>query len=87
MYGKDILCGISKVPFEIPHNISYPYIERSAFYSQVEELLDLRARKPFWNAPLMEDITGLHKGEWPTTAQQFHTSIVMVYFYDFLAGL
>ena len=28
MYGKDILCGISKVPFEIPHTISYPYIER-----------------------------------------------------------
>ena len=28
MYGLDILCGISKVPFEIPHKISYPYIER-----------------------------------------------------------
>ena len=28
MYGKDILCGISKVPFEIPHKISYPCIER-----------------------------------------------------------
>ena len=27
MYGYDILCGISKVPFEIPHKISYPYIE------------------------------------------------------------
>ena len=27
MYGEDILCGISKVPFEIPHEISYPYIE------------------------------------------------------------
>ena len=24
MYGLDILCGISKVPFEIPHKISYP---------------------------------------------------------------
>ena len=36
MYGWDILCGISKVPFEIPHKISYPYIERYVFYSQVE---------------------------------------------------
>ena len=33
MYGQDILCGISKVPFEIPHKISYPYIERCVFYS------------------------------------------------------
>ena len=32
MYGLDILCGISKVPFEIPHKISYPYIERYNFY-------------------------------------------------------
>ena len=31
MYGYDILCGISKVPFEIPHKISYPYIERCDF--------------------------------------------------------
>ena len=36
MYGLDILCGISKVPFEIPLKISYPYIERCAFYSQVK---------------------------------------------------
>ena len=35
MYGQDILCGISKVPFEIPHKISYPYIERCVFYSHV----------------------------------------------------
>ena len=27
MGNSDILCGISKVPFEIPHKISYPYIE------------------------------------------------------------
>ena len=32
MYGLDILCGISKVPFEIPHKISYPYIERYNVY-------------------------------------------------------
>ena len=31
MYGQDILCEISKVPFEIPHKISYPYIERYDF--------------------------------------------------------
>ena len=40
-------------PFEISHKISYPYIERYVFYSHVkiEELLDLRTRKHFWNAP------------------------------------
>ena len=31
MYEYDILCGISKVRFEIPHKISYPYIERCDF--------------------------------------------------------
>ena len=36
MYGKYILCGISNGTFEIPHNISYPYIERCRFYSQVK---------------------------------------------------
>ena len=36
MYEQDILCGISKGTFEIPHTISYPYIERSEFYSQVK---------------------------------------------------
>ena len=54
MYGQDILCGISKVPFEIPHKISYPYIERYDFYTTLKfyELLDLRAHMRFWNAPL-----------------------------------
>ena len=48
------LYGISKVLFEIPHKISYPFIEWCAFYSQVKiwELLDLRAHTSFWNAPL-----------------------------------
>ena len=32
---EDILCAISKVTFEIAHKISYPYIERCEFYSQV----------------------------------------------------
>ena len=31
MYGYGILCGISKVSFEIPHKISYTYIERYDF--------------------------------------------------------
>ena len=35
-YGYDILCGISKVPFEIPRKISYPHIERCVFYQQVK---------------------------------------------------
>ena len=35
MYGKDILCVISKVPFEIPHKISCPYMERWGFYTML----------------------------------------------------
>ena len=31
MYVLDILCGISKGTFDIPHKISYPYIERYVF--------------------------------------------------------
>ena len=52
MYEKDLLCGISKVPFEIPHKISYPCIERYDFYTILKfyELLDLRAHTFFWNA-------------------------------------
>ena len=54
MYGRDILCGISNCTFEIPHKISYPYIKRGNFYTALKfyELLDFRARKSFWNAPL-----------------------------------
>ena len=53
MYGQDILCGISKGTFEIPHKISYPYIGRFDFYTEMKfyEFLDLRAHKCFWNAP------------------------------------
>ena len=36
MYGQDILCGISKVPFEIPHKISNPYIERWYFNAMLK---------------------------------------------------
>ena len=42
MYGQDILCGISKVPFEIPRKISCTYIEICVFYSQVEILRTFR---------------------------------------------
>ena len=54
MYGKDILCAISKVPFEIPHKISYTYIDSCRFYPQVKILkpLDVTAYTCFWNAPL-----------------------------------
>ena len=55
MYGLDILCGISKEIFEIPHKISYPKIERSDFFAMLkfEELFDLRAHKCFWNASVV----------------------------------
>ena len=36
MYGQDIMWGISKDVFEIPHNISNPYIEIHDFYTALE---------------------------------------------------
>ena len=36
MYEYDILCGIWKVPFEIPYKISYSYIERYYFYTTLK---------------------------------------------------
>ena len=33
MYEQDIVCGISKAPFEIPHKISSLYIEIYDFYT------------------------------------------------------
>ena len=36
MYGQYILCGISKVSFEIPHKIYNPYTERCESYSTVK---------------------------------------------------
>ena len=36
MYGQDILCGISKGTFVIPLKITYPYIERYAFYTTLK---------------------------------------------------
>ena len=36
MYAQDILCGIWKETFEIPHKISYPYIERYDFYTKLK---------------------------------------------------
>ena len=53
MYDKIYFFLISRVPSEIPHKISYPYIERCVFYSAMKmwELLDLRAHKCFWNGP------------------------------------
>ena len=38
MYGYDILCGISKGTFEIPHKISYLYIERYHFYTKLRTI-------------------------------------------------
>ena len=35
MYGLNILYGISKGTFEIPHKISNPNIERFIFYSYI----------------------------------------------------
>ena len=56
MFGQDILCGISKVPFEIPHKISFPYIERFLFYlfrdenvPSVQEFTNIFEMIPSWH--------------------------------------
>ena len=36
MCGWDILCEISKGTFEIPHKISYAYIEICYFYTTLQ---------------------------------------------------
>ena len=36
MYGLDILCGISKVPFEILHKMFFPYTERYDSYTTLQ---------------------------------------------------
>ena len=36
MYVQDILCGISKGTFEIPHKISYIYIEKYDFHAKLK---------------------------------------------------
>ena len=56
-----IMCGISKFTFEIPHKMSYPYMERYDFYTTLKfsKLLDLRALTSFWNAPLKHIVIDL----------------------------
>ena len=36
MYGLCILCGLSKGTFEIPHKLSYPYIEIYDCYTKLK---------------------------------------------------
>ena len=45
--------GISKVAFEIPHKVSYPFIVRCVFYPQVKikEPLDLRTHEHVFETP------------------------------------
>ena len=42
---------ISKFPFEIPHELSSPHIERCICYTDVKELSDLGAHKCIWESP------------------------------------
>ena len=46
MYGWDIVCGISKVTFEIPHKISNPYIKICFLYN-IEILRALRFKSSY----------------------------------------
>ena len=53
MYGWYISCGVSKDTFELPHKISYPYIEICDFHTmlKMEELWDLTAHSHVWSNP------------------------------------
>ena len=54
MYGQDVLCGISKVPFEIPHKLSSPYIERDDV-STTLKFLRFKSSEAFLKRPLLFD--------------------------------
>ena len=79
MYGQVILCGISKGTFEIPHKISYPYIERCVVCQEmkIKELPDLQACKRFWNAPLVWEKPWLL---WLVQAVTKHATLSQKYF-------
>ena len=78
MYGQDILRGISKVPFEIPHKISCPYIERYVFYTEVKfhgkELLSVFEMVPLGDtASLQGQLNHTHAtaaAQWPACSTQ-----------------
>ena len=80
MYGQNIMCGISKAPFEIRHKISYPYIEKYDFYTTLkfQELLDLRAHMRFWNAPPDHTHRMLKKYHRTLTWETMHAGIDVV---------
>ena len=56
MYGEDILCGISKGIFEIPHKVFDPYIGRCDSYKLLK-FKSLRAHMRFWNASQIPNIS------------------------------
>ena len=49
MYRWDILCGILKGTFEIPHKISYPYIER--YNVEILRALRFKSSQAFLKCP------------------------------------
>ena len=55
MYGQDILCGIPKGTFEIPHKISYLYIERDDFLFIIENLTAPRWLVNVFETPRVSD--------------------------------
>ena len=80
MYGQDMLYGISKVTFEIPHNITYSYYEIYDFYTRgtFKVLFDLRAHKHFLNTTLCP----LHKHPHESDLGDSSLSIIMLRFSD-----
>ena len=49
MHGLNILCQTSKVTFEIPHKISYQYIERCVVYWEVK--IQIYVLTSIWEIP------------------------------------
>ena len=47
MHGQDILCGIPKGIFEIPHKLACPYIERCDFLYNIENLQTFRFKSSY----------------------------------------
>ena len=51
MYGKNIFCGISNGTFEIPHIISYPYIEKNLYNVQILRAICFKNYTHFERSP------------------------------------
>ena len=76
-------CGISKHTFEIPHKISYPYIER--FFYTIEYVISIVLH--FWISKslrtyvhFLNALSSMHVHEWSISAMTAHIRMACIKF-------